>query len=127
MYISHDPPEHESAAAPAELIQQVRRRLRDRRSGLRVEQAYVYWIRAFLRQGGLRHPKRCTRADVQAFVARLRSLNVSRAGQRQALAALRLLYEDVLRCPPPWIVDTADRPAAPAAETPALGHAAIAD
>ena len=49
----------------------VRRRLRERRYSRRTEEAYVHWIRRFIRFHGRRHPKDLHDADVVAFLSAL--------------------------------------------------------
>jgi integron integrase len=78
----------------------VRRRLRERRYSRRTEQAYVHWIRRFIRFHGRRHPKDLHEADVVAFLSALAvDGGVAASTQNQALAALTFLYDGVLRRP----------------------------
>jgi integron integrase len=66
----------------------------------RTEQAYVGWIRRYVRYHGLRHPETLGDAEVVAFVTHLSAeRHVARSTQIQALSALVLLYADVLHCP----------------------------
>jgi len=45
------------------LLEQVRERIRYLHYSLRTEQAYVRWVRIFVRWTGLRHPRDCGRAE----------------------------------------------------------------
>ena len=98
---------------PLSLIGQMRRRLRLRRYSPRTEEAYLEWVRRFVRFGGMRHPRSLTPADVRAFLSDLaEKRRVSASTQNQALAALLFLYRDVLRMPLPWLgaLERAKRP-----------------
>jgi integron integrase len=86
---------------PLTLLGRLRRAIRLRRYSVRTEEAYVDWVRRFVRFAGMRHPQSLTPADVRAFLSSLR--NVSASTQNQALAALLFLYRRVLRAPLPWL------------------------
>ncbi|MDF1501717.1 integron integrase [Roseisolibacter sp. H3M3-2] len=63
----------------------------------RTVEAYVAWVRRFVRHHGLRHPRELGAAEVGAFLSDLaRRGRVSASTQNQALAALRFLYHEVL-------------------------------
>ena len=67
---------------------------------LRTEQAYVGWVRRFVRYHGTRHPRELGAADVRAFLSHLATeRNVAASTQNQALAALLCLYRAVLGAP----------------------------
>lgn len=79
------------------LLAQVRVVARVRHYSRRTEDAYVAWIRRFVRFHGLRHPSELSLADVEAFVADLAvRQRLSASSQNQAVAALHFLYEAVL-------------------------------
>lgn len=72
----------------------------------RTEQAYVQWVRRFVRFHGLRHPRELGKAEVEAFLSDLATRRrVSASTQNQALAALLFLYRHVLDAPLPWLQD----------------------
>ena len=50
------------------LLDQVRERIRYLHYSLRTEQAYVHWVRAFVRHQGMRHPREMGHAEVEAFL-----------------------------------------------------------
>ena len=78
----------------------VRRRLGERRFSPRTREAYIQWIRRFIRYHDRRHPKDLAEAEVGAFLSALAvDQGVSPATQNQALAALLFLYRDVVRRP----------------------------
>lgn len=81
-------------AAPARrLLDQLRDRLRYLYYSIRTEEAYVHWVRAFVRFQGLRHPKEMGADEVQAFLSWLVvERHVSVSTHRQALSALLFLY-----------------------------------
>jgi integron integrase len=66
----------------------------------RTVQAYLSWVRRYIRYHGLRHPSELGRDDVVAFLSYLANeRNVSRSTQAQAMSALLFLYADVLEKP----------------------------
>lgn len=50
------------------LLDQLRERIRYLHYSLRIEQAYVHWVRAFIRHQGLRHPCEMGQAEVESFL-----------------------------------------------------------
>ena len=89
-------------AAPRRLLDQVREQVRYLHYSLRTEQAYVHWVRGFVRFHGLRHPKQMGADGVQAFLSWFAAeRHVSASTHRQALAAQLFLYHQVfgLRLP----------------------------
>jgi len=73
---------------PQRVLDQLREQLRYHYS-LRTEEAYVHWVRAFVRWSGLRHPRQMGAAEVQAFLAWLATeRRVSVAEVRAVLALL---------------------------------------
>jgi integron integrase len=88
----------------ARLLDQVRERIRYLHYSLRTEQAYVRWIRQFIRSTGLRHPRECGVHEVEAFLSSLANdRKVSASTHRQALHALLFLYKEVLDVDLPWL------------------------
>ena len=86
--------------APPRLLVLVRRALRTRHYSQRTEEAYVSWIRRFVRFHGMRHPTELGERDVARFLSSLAvEGGVSAATQNQALAALLFLYQAVLERP----------------------------
>jgi integron integrase len=74
--------------------------LRLRHYSRRTEQAYVGWVKRFVRFGGMRHPSDLGESEVQAFLTSLAvERGVAAATQNQASSALVFLYEHVLRRP----------------------------
>lgn len=79
------------------LLAQVRVRIRFKHYSLRTEQAYVDWIKRFIRFHGNRHPSELSAGDVEQFLTHLASdLNVAASTQNQAQSALLFLYREVL-------------------------------
>ena len=87
------------------LLDQVRERARYLHFSLRTEQAYVYWIRAFVRYHGCRaHPSEMGAAEVEAFLTWLAAeRGVAASTHGQALSALLFLYQRVLGLDLPWM------------------------
>lgn len=79
------------------LLDRVRAAIRLRHYSLRTEQAYVQWIRRFVRFHEMRHPRDMGAAEVRAFLEHLAlEGQVASSTQNQALNALGFLYREVL-------------------------------
>jgi integron integrase len=90
--------------APPRLLDRVRGVIRVRHYSLRTEQAYVDWIRRFIRFHGKRHPAELAATEVEAFLTQLAvDGNVAASTQNQAKSALLFLYRDVLGVELPWL------------------------
>lgn len=90
------------------LLDQLRERIRYCHYSLRTEQSYVYWVRWFVRQRGMRHPREMGAADVEAFLRHLVSeRGISASTHKQALCAILFLYREVLGVDLPWMQDLA--------------------
>ena len=95
------------------LLDQVRERVRYLHYSIRTEQAYVHWVRAFVRFHGVRHPAEMAAPEVEAFLTWLAAeRRVAVATHRQALSAIVFLYEKVLGLELPWLAGIG-RPQAP--------------
>jgi integron integrase len=92
--------------APPRLLDLLRMQVRYMHYSLRTEQAYVHWVRAFIRFHGLRHPAEMSGAEVEAFLGWLAiERRVAPATHKQALSALLFLYQKVLNQRMPWMDD----------------------
>lgn len=79
------------------LLERVRAKARSRHYSPRTEQAYVDWVRRFVRFHGRRHPSTMGEREVAAFLTHLATeKRVSASTQNQALSALLFLYRHVL-------------------------------
>jgi integron integrase len=86
------------------LLDLLREQVRYRHYSIRTEEAYVHWVRAFIRYHGLRHPADLSRPEVEAFLAWLAAeRQVSASTHKQALSALIFLYQQVLGQRLPWM------------------------
>jgi integron integrase len=93
------------------LLDQVRERARYLHYSLRTENAYLYWVRFFIRWHGLKHPRDMGAAEVQAFLTMLANeRHISSSTHNQALSALLFLYREVLDIELPWMNEL-NRPA----------------
>jgi hypothetical protein len=93
-----------AAPPPPRLLDQLRQRIRSLHYSLRTEEAYVHWVRAFIRHHGMRHPADLAGAEVEAFLTWLAVEGQAAPGtHRQALSALLFLYQKVLRQNLPWL------------------------
>jgi len=81
----------------SQLLGALRRALRLRHYSHRTEEAYVAWVRRFVRFSGLRHPAELGPGEVRRFLSHLAEAErLSAASQNQAASALGFLYEHVL-------------------------------
>ena len=86
------------------LLTQLRRAIRTRHYSPRTEEAYVHWVRRFVRFAGLRHPRELGPVEVTAFLSHLAvEGKVSASTQNQALSAITFLYREVLDMPVGWL------------------------
>jgi integron integrase len=86
------------------LLEQARARIRLKHYSIRTEQAYLQWMRRYIRANGLRHPRDLDGSAVEAFLSGLATRDrVSASTQNQALSALLFLYREVLRIDLPWM------------------------
>lgn len=111
------------------LLDQVRRALRVRHYSLRTEEAYVGWIRRFVRHAGVSTPAALGDAEVAAFLAHLAEEGRVAAGtQNQAAAALRFLFHEVLgrKLRRSEIVQAKEPQRVPVVLTPAEARAVVA-
>lgn len=91
------------AMAPR-LLDQVRARMRLRHYSLRTEQAYLYWIRRYIRLNLPHHPRELDGVAVEGFLTRLAMRDqVAASTQNQALSALLFLYREVLGIELAWM------------------------
>jgi integron integrase len=99
------PPELSSTPHPPRtLIEAVRQAIRVRHYALKTEQAYVYWIRYYIRFHALRHPRDMGAAEATAFLTYLAvDRELTDSTQRQALSAILFLYRKVLELNMPWL------------------------
>ena len=108
------------------LLDRVRERVRYLHYSIRTEQAYVHWVRAFVRFHGLRHPASMAAPEVEAFLSWLAAeRRVAVATHKQALSALVFLYRRVLGLDLPWL-DEIGRPASRMRLPVVLAHDEVA-
>ena len=107
------PPGAETEGSGPRLLDEVRRQVRYHHYSIRTEQAYVQWVRTFVRFHQMRHPAALSHRDVEAFLTWLANdQRVSPSTHNQALSALLFLYQKVLRQSVPWLSDIG-RPSRP--------------
>jgi integrase len=86
------------------LLDQVRERIRYLHYSLRTEEAYVHWVKGFIRFHQRRHPAELSKVDVEDYLMFLANeRKVSASMHRQALSALLFLYSKVLLVELPWL------------------------
>lgn len=94
---------HPVSAAP-KLLDQLRNHIRRLHYSIRTEDAYVYWVRFFIRFHGVRHPREMGATEVEAFLTYLAvERKVSASTQNQALSAILFLYREILKVELPWL------------------------
>src|SRR5262245_23633709 len=85
------------ATSTPKLLTLVRRAARVHHYSPRTEEAYVAWVRRFVRYHGLRHPSDLGANEVRDFLTALADRGkLSASSQTQALSALLFLYREVL-------------------------------
>jgi integron integrase len=86
------------------LLDVLRQQIRYLHYSLRTEEAYVHWVRAFIRFHDRRHPLELSQPEVEAFLTWLATdRQVAPGTHKQALSALLFLYQKVLRQHLPWM------------------------
>jgi integron integrase len=94
------------AASPPRLLDTLRAQIRYRHYSRSTEDAYVHWVRAYIRFHQLRHPLDMSRDEIESFLTWLADeRQVSPSTHRQALSALLFLYQKVLNQVLPWLDD----------------------
>ena len=88
------------------LLDQLRERLRMVHYSLRTEEAYLHWVRAYIRFHDRRHPAELGGDAVEAFLRHVAvERGLSPSSHRQALSALLFLYGKVLGQQLPWMAE----------------------
>jgi integron integrase len=83
------------------LLQRLREALRAYHYSPRTEEAYVGWVRRYVRFHGLRHPGELGQEEIRRFLTALAVRGrLSASSQTQALSALVFLYREVLHFEP---------------------------
>ena len=91
------------------LLVRLQNKLRLRHYSIRTEQAYVDWVRRYVRFHHLRHPRDMGAKEVEAFLTHLAvDKRVAASTQNQAKSALLFLYREILSVELPWL-DGAER------------------
>ncbi len=86
------------------LLDRMRQAIRTRHYSRRTEEAYLLWVRRYVRFHALRHPAELPPSAVAQFLSHLANeSNVSASTQSQALSALLFLYRDVLQKDIGWL------------------------
>jgi hypothetical protein len=95
------------------LFEVAREKIRTRHLAFRTEQAYLQWMRRYVKFHSRRHPREMGRVEVEAFLSHLAvDAGVAASTQNQALQALLFLYRQVLDIELPWLgnITRASRP-----------------
>ena len=111
MLATHEAPTQQAANTP-KLETRIREACRVRHYSLATEKAYVGWYKRFVRWAGLKHPATLGGDVVERWLSHLATDGeVAASTQRQALAAILFLYQQVLGLKLPWLeeVDVAQR------------------
>jgi integrase len=100
-------------SAKPRLLDEVRNVARMRHLSIRTEQAYVQWIRRYIRFHHMRHPREMGEVEIRAFISDLAvSRSIAASTQTVALSALLFLYRDVLKQELPYVanIERAQKP-----------------
>jgi integron integrase len=112
------------------LFEVAREKIRTRHLALRTEQAYLHWMRRYVKFHGYRHPRQMRSKEVENFLTHLAVHGkVAASTQNQALQAILFLYRHVLGIELPWFegITRAYRPKRlPVVLSPAEVHAVLA-
>jgi integron integrase len=95
------------------LFEAAREGIRTHHLALRTEQAYLQWMRRYVKFHGRKHPRDMGAAELESFLTHLAvEGKVAAATHNQALQALLFLYRRVLGIELPWLenVTRASRP-----------------
>src|SRR2546425_7959167 len=85
------------------LLAALREAIRVRHYSRRTEEAYVWWVRRYIRFCGLRHPRELGPGDVTRFLSSLAiDRRVAASTHNQGLFASVFLYHEGLGLPPGW-------------------------
>lgn len=88
------------------LLERLVEAIRTRHYSIRTEEAYVRWVKVYIRFHGNRHPDVLGAPELEAFLTYLAvSRNVAASTQNQALSAILFLYREVLNIELPWLKD----------------------
>ncbi len=91
------PPTQAEKSKPLMLSEKVREALRVKHYSLRTEEAYLGWIRRFIRFHKGKHPREMAEAEIKEFLTHLAVVDqVTASTQNQALSAILFLYQRVL-------------------------------
>ena len=94
---------HGSVQQPR-LLDQVRARLRVLHYSIRTEQAYVDWIKRYIKYFDKRHPRDLGAGHGERFLSYLATeRSVAASTRNQAKAGMLFLYKEVLRVELPWL------------------------
>lgn len=94
------------SGAEPRLLDRVRELIRIKHYSIRTEEAYLQWIRRYIRFHGRRHPRELGADELRSFLSDLAiRRNVSAPTQNQALNAILFLYRNALGIQLPWIED----------------------
>src|SRR5437016_5220316 len=113
MHITPTVDGQQPADAKPRLLEEVRSVARMRHLSIRTEQAYVQWIRRFIRFHHKKHPREMGESEIRAFISHLAvERGITASTQTVALSALLFLYRDVLKKDLPYVsnIERAQKP-----------------
>jgi integron integrase len=86
------------------LLEVAQEKMRARHFAFRTEQAYLHWIRRYVKFHHRRHPRQMGAPELESFLTHLAvDCHVSASTQNQSLQALLFLYRQVLGVDLPWL------------------------
>ena len=87
----------------------MRARIRVKHYSIRTEEAYVDWIKRYIRFHEKRHPREMSATHVERFLSYLATeIDVAAWTQNQAKSALLFMYKEVIEVQVPWPIARGD-------------------
>lgn len=88
------------------LLDEVKNKLRTDRYSAKTEEAYIYWIKDYIRYHQKQHPKNLGKKDFEKYLSFLATeRKVSASTQNQALSAILFLYKKIIKIDIGWLDD----------------------
>lgn len=84
----------------AQAIERLRFILRRQHKALATEDAYIFWVRPFIRAIATMDPHLPSEKKIEAYLSQMARTEVSASTQNQAFNAILYFYREVLEKPP---------------------------
>ncbi len=88
------------------LLSEIRNKMRTTSYSIKTIEAYIHWIKDFIRYNDTKHPKELQKTDIEKYLTYLAvKRNVSASTQNQALSAILYLYKNIVIKEIGWLDD----------------------